>query len=135
MIETLLRESTMSERTIERTVEFVTRIGKRAVLCKDRPGFIANRLSRPFMLTAQRLVEIVKYHHHPADAGGYLKEACVIARADALVYEMKIGNSGEPGVPALDQKVSEVIPIPDEEINQLQEEITVQVDDTVRMFF
>ena len=84
---------------------------------------------------SEGLVEIVKYHHQPTVAGSYLKEACIVARADALVYEMKIGNSGEPGVPALDPKVSEVIPIPDEEINRLQEEITVQVDDTVRMFF
>jgi putative nucleotidyltransferase with HDIG domain len=84
---------------------------------------------------SEGLVEMVKYHHQPAKAGDYLKETCVIARADTLVYQMKIGNSGEPGVPELDPKVSEVVSIPDEIINQLQEEIAVQVDDTVRMFF
>ena len=52
-----------------------------------------------------------------------------------MVYEMKIGNSGEPGVPELDPRVSEMIPISDEEMNRLKEEIAVQVDDTVRMFF
>ena len=82
-----------------------------------------------------RLAEMVKYHHQPATAGEYLKEACIIARADALVYEMKIGNSGEPGVPELDPRVFEVIPISDEEIIGLKEEIIVNIDDTVRMFF
>jgi putative nucleotidyltransferase with HDIG domain len=83
----------------------------------------------------ERLAEIVKYHHQPAKAGDYLIEACIIARADALVYEMKIGNSGEPGVPELDPKVLEVTPISDEEMKELKEDIAVQVDDTVRMFF
>ncbi|MEE8260369.1 MAG: HDOD domain-containing protein [Nitrospinaceae bacterium] len=84
---------------------------------------------------ADRLAEMVKYHHQPANAGDYLKETCILARADALVYEMKIGYSGEPGVPELDPKVLEMTPISDEEINELKEEIAVQVDDTVRMFF
>lgn len=81
------------------------------------------------------LVQMVKFHHQPADAGDYVREACIIARADALVYEMNIGNSGEPGVPELDPKVSEMIPVSDEEMSALKEEITAQVDDTVRMFF
>ena len=84
---------------------------------------------------ADRLAEMVKYHHQPANAGDYLKETCIIARADVLVYEMKIGNSGEPGVPELDPKVLEMTPVSDEEINGLKENITAQVDDTVRMFF
>lgn len=83
----------------------------------------------------QRLVEVVKYHHAPADAGDYLEETCIVARADALVYEMNIGSSGEPGVPELDPRVSEVVPVSDKELEGLKEEITAQVDDTVRMFF
>ncbi len=83
----------------------------------------------------QRLVEVVKYHHAPADAGDYLEETCIVARADALVYEMNIGNSGEPSVPELDPRVSEVVPVSDKELEGLTEEITAQVDDTVRMFF
>jgi putative nucleotidyltransferase with HDIG domain len=83
----------------------------------------------------ERLVEMVKYHHQPTNAGDYLEEACIIARADALVYEMKIGYSGEPGVPELEPKILEIIPMSDEAISQLKEEIAAQVDDTVRMFF
>lgn len=81
------------------------------------------------------LVEMVRYHHQPMNAGDYPQEAGIIARADALVYEMKIGASGEPGVPALDPRISEMISIPDEAINLLKEEIAGQVDETVRMFF
>jgi putative nucleotidyltransferase with HDIG domain len=84
---------------------------------------------------SDRLVEMVKYHHQPVNAGDCLEEACIIARADALIYEMKIGNSGEPGVPELDPMVLERVPISDEEITELKEDITVQVDDTVRIFF
>jgi len=84
---------------------------------------------------ADRLVEMVKFHHYPANAREYLKETSIIARADVLVYEMKIGNSGEPGVPELDPIVLEMTPISEEEINGLKEDIAVQVDDTVRMFF
>jgi putative nucleotidyltransferase with HDIG domain len=84
---------------------------------------------------SERLVEMVKYHHQPGNAGDCMQEACIIALADAMVYEMKIGNSGEPGVPELDPRVWEMIPISDEEMKTLQEEITAQVDDTVRMFF
>ena len=83
----------------------------------------------------ERLVQVVKFHHQPADSGDHIEEACVIALADALVYELKIGNSGEPGVPELDPKVLEMIPISDEEMNVLKEEVAAQVDDTVRMFF
>ena len=64
-----------------------------------------------------------------------MEETCIIALVDAMVYEMKIGNSGELGVPELDPRVWEMIPISDEEMKTLQEEITAQVDDTVRMFF
>ena len=83
----------------------------------------------------ERLIQMVKYHHQPASSEDCMEEACIIARADALVHEMEIGNSGEPGVPELDPRVSEMIPMSDEETNALKEEISAQVDDTVRKFF
>jgi len=83
----------------------------------------------------RRLVEVVKYHHAPNNANDYLEEACIVVRADALVYEMKIGNSGEPGVPVLDPRVSEVVPVSDQELDALKEEIADQIDGTIRMFF
>lgn len=83
----------------------------------------------------ERLVEVVRNHHQPEKSGDYLKETCIVARADAMVYEMKIGYSGEPGVPELDPRVAEIISVSDEEINGLKEEIAEQIDGTIRMFF
>lgn len=84
---------------------------------------------------SEQLVEMVRYHHQPSKAEDSIIETCIIARADALVYELEIGSSGEPGVPELDPKVAEMIPISEEEINALKEEIIEQIDDTVRKFF
>lgn len=84
---------------------------------------------------SEQLVEMVRYHHQPSKAEDCLLETCIIARADALVYELEIGSSGEPGVPELDPKVAEMIPISEEEISALKEEIIEQIDDTVRKFF
>jgi len=82
-----------------------------------------------------RLVEVVRHHHQPTKADEFLEETCIVARADALIYEMKIGNSGEPGTPELDPRVGEVIPVSEESLGNLKESIAAQVDDTVRMFF
>lgn len=84
---------------------------------------------------SEQLVEMVRYHHQPSKAEDSIMETCIIARADALVYELEIGSSGEPGVPELDPKVAEMIPISEEEISALKEEIIEQIDDTVRKFF
>ena len=82
----------------------------------------------------ESLIEMVRCHHSSVDAGDYLKEVGVLARADALVYEMKIGYSGEPVVPELSPEVLDLTFMSDEEISTLKEEIAGQIDDTVRMF-
>ena len=81
-----------------------------------------------------RLIEVVKYHHKPTQAGDNLEETCVVAFADAMIYEMKIGSSGEPGIPELDPVVMEVVSLSDDELEALKEEISGQIDETVRMF-
>jgi 3-hydroxybutyryl-CoA dehydrogenase len=45
------------DRTIERIVEVSIQLGKTAVLCKDLPGFIVNRVARPYYLEALRIAE------------------------------------------------------------------------------
>ncbi|MHB8460702.1 MAG: 3-hydroxyacyl-CoA dehydrogenase [Candidatus Limnocylindrales bacterium] len=44
-------------RTIDRAVELVRAWDKTAVVCADTPGFIVNRVNRPFTLEALRLLE------------------------------------------------------------------------------
>ena len=42
---------------IETIMELSARFGKTAVLCKDSPGFIVNRVARPYYIEALRLAE------------------------------------------------------------------------------
>lgn len=46
-----------SDEAIERAYAFVERIGKTAVLAADTPGFIVNRVARPFYLQSMRALE------------------------------------------------------------------------------
>ena len=53
----IVRALTTSDATVEALREFVTKIGKEPVVCKDTPGFIVNRLMVPIMLEAVRTLE------------------------------------------------------------------------------
>jgi 3-hydroxybutyryl-CoA dehydrogenase len=46
-----------SQETIDRLFDFAKRLGKRAVLAQDTPGFIVNRLLVPYLLYAIRMYE------------------------------------------------------------------------------
>jgi len=46
-----------SDDTLDRAYEFVERIGKTAVTAADTPGFIVNRVARPYYLQAMRALE------------------------------------------------------------------------------
>jgi 3-hydroxybutyryl-CoA dehydrogenase len=52
----VVRGQNTSEETIRLAVDFVTHIGKTPVLAKDTPGFIVNRVARPFYGEALRLL-------------------------------------------------------------------------------
>jgi 3-hydroxybutyryl-CoA dehydrogenase len=46
-----------SEETILTLLEFSKKVGKQPVVCKDSPGFIVNRVARPFYIEALRIAE------------------------------------------------------------------------------
>jgi 3-hydroxybutyryl-CoA dehydrogenase len=46
-----------NEQTTQLVLELAAGMGKTAVVCKDSPGFIANRVARPFYIEALRLAE------------------------------------------------------------------------------
>lgn len=52
----VVRGNDTSDATIDTAVDFVTSLGKSVVHCKDTPGFIVNRVARPFYLEALRLL-------------------------------------------------------------------------------
>ena len=46
-----------SDESIESLMEFIKKAGKTPVVCKDSPGFIVNRVARPFYIEALRIAE------------------------------------------------------------------------------
>jgi 3-hydroxybutyryl-CoA dehydrogenase len=46
-----------SDATISKLVELTKKMGKTPVICKDSPGFIVNRVARPYYIESLRLVE------------------------------------------------------------------------------
>lgn len=46
-----------SDKTISRLVAVVKQMGKQSVVCADSPGFIVNRVARPFYIESLRLLE------------------------------------------------------------------------------
>ncbi|MGE5178412.1 MAG: 3-hydroxyacyl-CoA dehydrogenase family protein [Bacteroidota bacterium] len=53
----VIRALTTSEAAFAKAQEYVGQIGKTAVVCKDTPGFVVNRLLVPYMLDAVRVYE------------------------------------------------------------------------------
>lgn len=57
-----------NDQTTATVVELAMQMGKTPVICKDSPGFIVNRVARPFYIEALRLVEEGKVSMEQADA-------------------------------------------------------------------
>ena len=53
----IVRAARTSDEMLERARAFVERIGKSAVVTADTPGFIVNRVARPFYLQSMRALE------------------------------------------------------------------------------
>ena len=56
LVEIVKAEET-NEEVIKTLVELTKKISKTAVVCKDSPGFIVNRVARPFYIEALRMAE------------------------------------------------------------------------------
>lgn len=56
LVEVVKGEKTSGE-VVEAIVDLGKRFGKTPVVCKDSPGFIVNRIARPFYIESLRLVE------------------------------------------------------------------------------
>jgi 3-hydroxybutyryl-CoA dehydrogenase len=67
----VVRGAETSEATLSTLVQLATQMGKTPVVCKDAPGFIVNRVARPYYLEAMRLV--ASGATTPADADAILQ--------------------------------------------------------------
>jgi 3-hydroxybutyryl-CoA dehydrogenase len=56
LVEVVKGEAT-SDVSISALVEFTRKLGKQPVVCKDSPGFIVNRVARPFYIESLRIAE------------------------------------------------------------------------------
>lgn len=54
----VVQASTTSDNTMNSLLEWVSRLGKTPVRCTDAPGFIVNRVARPYYTQALRLAEM-----------------------------------------------------------------------------
>ena len=53
----VIKTAHTNETTLDAVVELSVKMGKTAVVCKDAPGFIVNRVARHYYLEAMKLVE------------------------------------------------------------------------------
>jgi 3-hydroxybutyryl-CoA dehydrogenase len=51
----VVRGKQTSDETVRKTMELAATMGKTAVMCKDTPGFVVNRIARPFYGEALRI--------------------------------------------------------------------------------
>ncbi len=53
----VIKTNFTNEKTLSTTMQLAQKMGKVAVVCKDAPGFIVNRIARPFYIESLRLAE------------------------------------------------------------------------------
>ena len=77
-----------NDETKNTIIELVQKMGKTPVVCKDSPGFIVNRVARPFYIESLRLVENGLTSYEQADR---LLEACGFKMGPFKLMDL-IGN-------------------------------------------
>ena len=78
------------------------------------------------------LQAIVRCHHAPAEAGHFQRDAALVHVADVIAKAMKIGNSGDPAVPALAPDAWEQLELAPTILSALTDEVERQVYEVAR---
>lgn len=80
------------------------------------------------------IVHAVKGHHDPGKAKDNQQGAAIIHVADFLVYEMKLGNSGEPVLPPLHKTWLKELKLTIDFINEAKMTIIEETEKALEMF-
>ena len=63
----IIKTNSVSEEAVETAKHFIESLNKVVVVCNDSPGFIVNRVARPYYLESLRLIEEEKIFFETAD--------------------------------------------------------------------
>ncbi len=80
------------------------------------------------------IVNAVKGHHDPSKAKDDQQAAAIVHVADFLVYEMKLGNSGEPVLPPLHKSWLKELNLTIDFINEAKPLVIEETETAVEMF-
>ena len=80
------------------------------------------------------LVESIESHHCPFNAQIYPTHAAVVNIADILVHTMRLGESGENGVPRFDPRVWERLNLPESCLGECLRETERQYSEVINLF-
>lgn len=81
------------------------------------------------------LEEALMFHHKPLLAVHYPVEAAIVHAADIIALAMELGTSGERYVPPVEMKAWDLLGLPDSLLSSIWEQVELQFNDTVSIFF
>lgn len=77
----------------------------------------------------------VRFHHNPAGASKFSKEASIVNIANSMANSLALGCSGELSVSEIEKESMEILGIKDEEIfSTIREEVQEQYQSTIQVF-
>lgn len=96
-------------------------------------SYVGCRLATHWNLP-ERLVNMIRYHHFPADEASFLEPA-IVNLADILVNALEIGNSGEFFVPVIEPDVCSGLELDKEMLHWVVNEIDLQMTDIFEIIY
>jgi len=76
-----------------------------------------------------KLEQVIAYHHQPASAGSFIKEASIVHVADILCRALDMGYGGDSKIPPLDHLAWESLKIKVESLEVIMETMKEEFDD------
>jgi len=78
---------------------------------------------------SSKLVNVIAYHHQPALAGRFSREAAIVHLADILCRAMDMGSGGDKKIPPLNKEAWDLLKLELNAIEPIAEEMEIQFQD------